>query len=238
MCAECWTRNLDTAYTIFGLSRQDSVSTYSRPTLALTASVPKKLLDMQLIALCATMVHHQFMGVKETMRRVGYHPDPWISRQTAAKIPIGAALTCDDYRCRAMIIPAERRLRGEHSTGGRRNGSGPGRRTGRCRRTRAVRTPPPGEIWRKKLNAGGDVAASISASGPAFRIPADRIGQAEPGLLHLGTNSSRQRIPCCGADDVGSPACPSHVSGRVKPAGNGSVGSRPIWEMPVIQARV
>ena len=31
MFAECWTRKLDTAYTIPGLSGQDSVSTYSRP---------------------------------------------------------------------------------------------------------------------------------------------------------------------------------------------------------------
>ena len=29
MFAECWTRKLDTAYTIPGLSGQDSVSTYS-----------------------------------------------------------------------------------------------------------------------------------------------------------------------------------------------------------------
>src|SRR5262249_12356154 len=40
MCAECWTRELDTAYTIPGLSGQHSAGTYSRPTLALTASVP------------------------------------------------------------------------------------------------------------------------------------------------------------------------------------------------------
>ena len=39
MCAECWTRKLDTAYTIPGLSGQDSVSTYSRPRLTLTVSV-------------------------------------------------------------------------------------------------------------------------------------------------------------------------------------------------------
>jgi hypothetical protein len=80
MCVECWTRNLDTAYTIFGLSGQDSVSTYSRPTLRTHRIRSKKLLDTQLISLYATMVHHQFMGVKRTMRRVGYHPDPWISR--------------------------------------------------------------------------------------------------------------------------------------------------------------
>ena len=53
--------------------------------------------------------------------------------------------------------------------------------------------------------------------------------EAEPGDLHLGASPSRQRIPCSEADDVGSPACPSQVSGRVKPVGNGSVGSRPIW---------
>src|SRR6185369_4305796 len=35
MLAECWTRKLDTAYTIPGLSGQDSVSTYSRPRAAL-----------------------------------------------------------------------------------------------------------------------------------------------------------------------------------------------------------
>src|SRR5438477_7781291 len=35
MFAECWTRKLDTAYTIPGLSGQDSVSTYSRPRAAL-----------------------------------------------------------------------------------------------------------------------------------------------------------------------------------------------------------
>ena len=34
MFAECWTRKLDTAYTIPGLSGQDSVSTYSRPRAA------------------------------------------------------------------------------------------------------------------------------------------------------------------------------------------------------------
>src|SRR6185503_2026700 len=35
MLAECGTRKLDTAYTIPGLSGQDSVSTYSRPRAAL-----------------------------------------------------------------------------------------------------------------------------------------------------------------------------------------------------------
>ncbi len=34
MFPECWTRKLDTAYTIPGLSGQDSVSTYSRPGAA------------------------------------------------------------------------------------------------------------------------------------------------------------------------------------------------------------
>src|SRR5690349_16219577 len=40
MLAECWTRKLDTAYTIPGLSGQDSVSTYSRLRAAfMTTSV-------------------------------------------------------------------------------------------------------------------------------------------------------------------------------------------------------
>ena len=42
MFAECWTRKLDTAYTIPGLSGQDSVSTYSRPgsaPIGLTSTV-------------------------------------------------------------------------------------------------------------------------------------------------------------------------------------------------------
>ena len=37
MFPECWTRKLATAYTIPGLSGQDSVSTYSRPCAALMA---------------------------------------------------------------------------------------------------------------------------------------------------------------------------------------------------------
>ena len=59
MFAECWTRKLDTAYTIPGLSGQDSVSTYSRPRAASVGPIssPQLLRIKQLISLYATIVH-------------------------------------------------------------------------------------------------------------------------------------------------------------------------------------
>lgn len=43
-----------------------------------------------------------------------------------------------------------------------------------------------------KLNAEGDVAASISASGPTFRIPADRIGQVAESVRRAAVEISRR----------------------------------------------
>lgn len=95
------------------------------------------------------MMHHRFTGVKGTTRRAGCHPDSWKAGNTAVKIPIGAALTCDDYRCQAMVIPsAEQTCLVSRYGGGRRDGSGPGRRTGRWGTRRAVGSHRPPRIFR------------------------------------------------------------------------------------------
>src|SRR3984957_10810846 len=60
MFPECWTRKLDTAYTIPGLSGQESVSTYSCPRAALIAHT-SMLPITQRLAPYATMVHHQII---------------------------------------------------------------------------------------------------------------------------------------------------------------------------------
>jgi hypothetical protein len=56
MFPECWTRKLDTAYTIPGLSGQDSVSTNSRPGSALIDAHLSQLHIEQLKSLYATIL--------------------------------------------------------------------------------------------------------------------------------------------------------------------------------------
>jgi DNA-binding IclR family transcriptional regulator len=50
-------------------------------------------------------------------------------------------------------------------------------------------------------NAEGHVAASISASGPSFRIPADRIGQVAKSVRRAAAEVSR-RLGWIGSEDV------------------------------------
>jgi DNA-binding IclR family transcriptional regulator len=50
-------------------------------------------------------------------------------------------------------------------------------------------------------NAEGRVVASISASGPSFRIPADRIGQVAESVRRAAAEISR-RLGWTGSDDV------------------------------------
>ena len=50
-------------------------------------------------------------------------------------------------------------------------------------------------------NAEGHVAASISASGPSFRIPADRIGQVAESVRRAAAEVSR-RLGWTGSEDV------------------------------------
>jgi DNA-binding IclR family transcriptional regulator len=50
-------------------------------------------------------------------------------------------------------------------------------------------------------NAEGDVVASISASGPSFRIPADRIGQVAESVRRAAAEVSR-RLGWTGSEDV------------------------------------
>jgi DNA-binding IclR family transcriptional regulator len=49
-------------------------------------------------------------------------------------------------------------------------------------------------------NAGGDVVASISASGPSFRIPADRIGGLAESVRRAAVEASR-RLGWTGSED-------------------------------------
>src|SRR5215472_16600221 len=73
MFAECWTRKLDTAYTIPGLSGQDSVSTYSRPRAAFMTHLRVMMLHtMQHHLIYASTIAYQAAAVKERMPR-GVH---------------------------------------------------------------------------------------------------------------------------------------------------------------------
>src|SRR5690242_17566889 len=60
MLPECWTRKLDTAYTIPGLSGQDSVSTYSRPCAAFIPHL-RRLRITQRTSLYATILPHEIV---------------------------------------------------------------------------------------------------------------------------------------------------------------------------------
>ena len=50
-------------------------------------------------------------------------------------------------------------------------------------------------------NEEGRVVASISASGPSFRIPADRIGQVAESVRRAAAEVSR-RLGWAGSEDV------------------------------------